>query len=320
MRIRAALVAALCLLAGCGEAMDRPGTLPGDDVARARYVAASDRLLERFTDLGQVVSRGPGSKPERVGEALIWTGTAMANLGCGDGYQLTRLFLARLRSFQGALFRYVPLPEEYFPGNEVSLDGELGWWWGAAARARRCPEELPEFAEAWALRAAYLERTGGRLHANVEQTVPAPLDAARDQVAHALGLRGAPSQDRLDALGYGLAGWAASVAAVRAPAYRINLAFTTIRAVEASGGTIGDGARNAFCGATAGVDIPTVDHWCGRPALSAFVDGFQHDVWEYRHQRSGAWETPDAAGFETPGLDLIVALRELHGETLEDPL
>ncbi len=61
-----------------------------------------------------------------------------------------------------------------------------------------------------------------------------------------------------------------------------------------------------------GVDIPLIDHKCGRGDLKGWIDAFKFNEWEYRHQRSGKWEQPDGDGDETPGLDLITAIRAAY--------
>lgn len=66
--------------------------------------------------------------------------------------------------------------------------------------------------------------------------------------------------------------------------------------------------------------MPVVEHFCGRPGLQAWIDAFSFNTWEYAHQRSPVWETPDASRIvngarvpvETAGLDLLFALRLLY--------
>lgn len=316
--MRHALCLLLAVIAACGRAEDRPDPLPGDDAVRARYSAAVMRMLS-LTENDQIVSRTTEGEVRHEGDSLLWTWTAIGVLGCGEGYQLMRAALARLRFGAGYHVRYLPLPAEYVGGNETSLDPELGFYFGVASRWRRCPEDRAELAEAWVLREQAVDAAGGRLHPNVAAMVPAGLDAARDQVGAAMGLGAEPAPERLELLGFELSAWAKATLISRQPCYRLNLAWTAIRALEEAGGALPGRWRDAFCGATAASGVATVDHWCGRAgALERFVAEYEPNAWEYALQRCPAWEQPDGAGLETPGLDLIVAMRELYGSSLDN--
>ena len=310
-------VVALCsTLAACGHADDKPDPVPPVDADRARWRASVDRLLSHFVEGGQVVSRDVDGSGANLGDSLIWTGTALGVLGCDEGAGIARALIERLTAGGGVIERYDPLPTTYRGGNEVSLDGEIGLWLGFAARARRCPAEVPELARVWSLRRGAIAAAGGRLHPNVDVRVPVGLTAARDAVAAALGAGAGPSGAELEAFGVVVAGWARGVTASQAACFRINLAWTAARAIEEAGRSVPPGWRDAFCAATARADLPTVDHWCGRGGLDAYLEGYRPDVWEYRHQRCGGWETPDARELATPGLDELMALREKHGDAL----
>lgn len=306
-------------LVSCGRAEDPPAEIPAADAARARYAAAVTRMLTGFTELGQVVSRDPDTwEPRHLGDSALWSWTAIGVLGCGEGYQTMQLAAARLRAKDGYLLRYLPLPDEYAGGNETSLDPEIGYWFGTASRWRRCPDDRAELAEAWVLHEQAIDKAGGHLHPNVAAMVPVGLDAVRDAVGAAMGLGEAPGAARIEFLGAELAAWVKATLIARQPCYRLNLAWTAIRALEEAGGGLTAGGRDAFCAASAGAGIATVDHWCGRGGLGGFVDSFQPNVWESALQRCPAWEFPDGAPYETPGLDLIVAMRELYGSSLEE--
>lgn len=311
------IVVVLALVA-CGRAEDPPEEIPAEEAAKARYASAVSRMLVNFTELGQVVSRDAETwEPKHLGDSALWSWTAIGVLGCGEGYQTMQLAAARLRAKDGYLLRYLPLPAEYEGGNETSLDPEIGYWFGTASRWRRCPDDRAGLAEAWVLHEQAIDRAGGHLHPNVAASVPVGLDAVRDAVGAAMGLGAAPDGSRIEFLGAELAAWVKATLIARQPCYRLNLAWTAIRALEEAGGAMTAGGRNAFCAMTAGAGIATVDHWCGRGGLQEFVDGFEPNAWEVKHQRCPAWEAPDGGGLETPGLDLIVAMRELHGSSLD---
>ncbi len=310
----------LCLflmLAACGHAKDEPENLPAADAPRARYAAAVSRMLVDFTENDQIVSRHADGSPEHQGDSLLWNWTAIGVLGCGEGYQLLHASLARLSAESGLLYRYLPLPAEYEGGNETSLDPELGFWFGVASRWRRCPDDRAELAEAWQLRQRAIGVAKGRLHPNVPVVIPAGIDAVGDQVGAAMGVGQYPNEARLGLLGAELSAWAAATITSHSACYRLNLAWTSLRALEEAGGALPGRWRDIFCKATTPAGIATVDHWCGRGDLAAFVEGYQFNAWEYAEQRCPAWEQPDGNGLETPGLDLIVAMRELYGSSLD---
>ncbi len=92
----------------------------------------------------------------------------------------------------------------------------------------------------------------------------------------------------------------------------MNLGFLTLETLEDLGDDISNSGRNDFCAATRGVQIATVDEWCGRGGLKDWISNFQFDRYEYAFQRSGSWESPDGNGDKTPALDLLVAMRQVY--------
>lgn len=300
MHIRS-IACALFVLVGCGHASNEPAADPGAADVRTRFAASEGRLLG-LLDAGQVVSRRPDGAPDRLGEAGKWTWKALGTLSCAAAYEPMRQALARLDAAGGELVRYVPLPAEY-DKDRWNLDGEIGFWEGFAGLWQRCPAYRAELAEAWALHEGKYEP-------------PPVFDAVAAQLAAMVGRGTAPPAAKVEALGAELWAWAAATVAGRAACFRLNLALESITGLERAGGALPGRWRDLLCGTTATVDIPTWDHWCGRPGLDAYLDGFAPNVWEYRHQRCGAWETPDGQGLQTPGLDELVALRLKYGENL----
>ncbi len=306
-RVLGLLVASLCL--SCGAAPAPEAELAEPSVEQT-YIDASNRLLGGFVEGGWVVSRRPDGTPEHTGEGLIWTGMAMGALPCGLGTTLEFTLSEMVKAHAGALVRYEPLGE-YANGREVTLDGALGLYLGVAQRAVRCGAS-PLWGPIIRDHLDFVSSHGGSLHPNVDAKLLAHFDYVLDLLASRLGV--GPSPDVADGreLEHEVATWAAVVNATHAACYRVNLGFTALQTMETLGQEVSRQGRWEFCAATRGMDIPTVDHWCGRKGLRDWIASYQFNQWENRHQRCGAWETPDADGDTTPGLDLLVAYRQAY--------
>lgn len=301
------IIALLIMLTGCGvfgKRTPHPQVEP-TPTAQERYAEAIDRLESGFVENGFIVSRWDDGRPEHMGEAILWTGLAMAHMPCERGNRFERRLIEVMLDHGGGLVRFEPLGE-YANGREITVDGALGLYYGVADRIARC-NAADHWREPWRLHLAYLERHNGRLHVNARNyaVMPAEFTALRDAISHALGLRGKPHTDRIRILESQVTAWASGVVAQKAPAYRLNLGRLALQGLERLGYRI-DGS--AFCAVSEPARIANIEHWCGREGLSEFIEDFKFDTWEYRFQR-GAWEQPDGkAGLSTPGLDLIEAL------------
>lgn len=312
-------VVCICLLTmSCARAQDRSMYVSPNDGDRERWSASVSRLTSTFLDNGQVVSRDADGNGVHLGDSLIWTGIALGVLGCDEGVGVSQALRARVVAGGGILERFEPLPSSYRAGNEVSLDGEIGLWFGFAARSRRCPAEAAELGQAWALRQQAVGDLEGQLHPNVDVRVPVGLAAARDAVGASLGVGSGPAGGELEAFGAVVATWARLVVADRAACFRVNLAWTAIRALEEGGRRVPPGWRDSFCAAAAPAGLPTVEHWCGREGLDAYLASYRPNEWEYRHQRCAGWESPDGGDLATPGLDELMALREKFGDAITE--
>lgn len=301
----------LLLLIACSKADDKPDPEPSTPNVQELYDMASQRLTDGFVDRGWVVTRKPDGSPEHVGEGLIWSGVAMAAMTCEKGSDLELRVQEVITRWGGGLVRYEPLGE-YAGGGEVTLDGALGLYYGIASRIARCPGSADSWRPVIEMHLDYLSRTGGRFNQNSSSTLAGDFDYVLSSIADRLSIdwTGRLSHSGLQTLMVELSGWAAVVNATHKAAFRINLAFITIQTIEVLGIAIPEEGRNRFCAATRGVDIPTVDHWCGRKDIRDWINHFTFNLWEYRHQRSGSWEgEPDADGDQTPGLDLLVAIK-----------
>jgi len=271
------------------------------------YNQAIDRL-QGMSENGWIVSRWDDGSTEHEGEALLWNGTLIANSSCEDSRPQFDRIMQTIEDRDGQLVRYTPLGE-YENGRGLTNDGEFGLYYGMAGRIARCPDDRPRIREAWQRRQAYLDRNSGELYPGSGIRLVPGFSILVDIIEYSLDLRTRPTKDRQRLLETEVIAWAAAVKIKKASCYRVNLSLIILESFELLGFPITNEGKYQFCAVTDGMDLPTVDHWCGRRHIADYVENFSYDEWEYRHQRCGAWETPDGKeGLETPGLDLIVAI------------
>lgn len=318
-QILGVIILAFFLVGGCQKADDKIEAISPTASDRATYQMLSKRLVNDFTHGGfGVVSRKPDGQPEHLGEALIWGGTALWAIPCDDGRGLSASLASMIDDLEGAMIRVDPLGE-YAGGREVTFDGAIGALLGIARRAVDCGE-----AELWQRpmfkMIKFQSEHGERLHPNVRAMMVGEFRYVRDLIAHRIGVRDLePSSDRLRELEKIVSGWALAVQASHQTGkgsdacYRVNLGLTGLLAVETLGKSISSEGRDALCQNSKGMDIPTVDHWCGRKPISNYLASYQTDLWEYRHQRCGSWESPDGDGNASHQLDRLVAFVFAHG-------
>lgn len=300
-----ALVLSGCL--GCDKPGPKPEPEPPTDPIKARYEISSSAVLAHLDEHGFLVSRWlADDRPEHIGDSLIWTGMALGVLPC-DKVEPVILGLGRMvEQLEGGLYRHPTLPDK------ISLDGALGFYWGVARHLQRCPAS--QSALEYIVRAHQLfSEPRGRLNPDADLKLLPGFTYVRDLVVARVTGGAAPDGRRLSGLETQVAAWALAVQTSRSSCFRVHLGLLSLQAVEAAGGSISAQGRAGFCGATVGMDLPTVDHWCGRGDLPAWIASFKPNEWEYRHQRCGAWETPDGKpGLSTPGLDELVALTQVY--------
>lgn len=297
------VIALLYLLAGCGKHEATEKIDPSDE-ARAAHYAESIRIEDDFSVMGQVVSRD-GQEPYHLGDSRLFTGLYLGSAPCDLGAAAEASLIANIDESAGFLTRFTPLPAEYVGGREASLDTALGVYWGAAFRAHRCGSS-PALADAIRRHRDAVRGADGQVFPGAGVLTP-EFSYVLDRVSHALAGTNDPDRVRLRVLETEVAAWASAVKARRAACFRAHLGFLALSAVEAAGDAISVIGRAAYCDATDGLDLPIVDHWCGRPGLVEYMKGFTFDTWEYRHQRCPAWEDADGNGLRTPGVDKTVA-------------
>jgi hypothetical protein len=272
----------------------------------AKYNEAVDRVLdERFTPLGWVVSRQSDGSAEHLGDSLIWTGMLLGTLPCERAAKVSAALRKMIGDERGGLYRYPTLPDD------VSQDGALGFYWGLARHLKRCPAEK----EAW-LKPMRLHQSLGAFELNRDSTAQLlpEFNYAQDITFSSLGLGDQPSSFRLSTLAT-----EGKIAALDAKlreraCFRVHITLLAMDTAEVLGDSVPQTARDEFCATTKGMELPSVDHFCGRgDELLKFIDAFKEDEWEMRLQRCPAWESPDGDGSATPGVDLLVALTLAYG-------
>jgi hypothetical protein len=286
-----AIIAALCLVAGCGRA-DEPGRAEPTDEARAEFDAAQDRALG-MSDGGRIVSRTPDGALQHTGDSQMMSGLGMAFMDCAHGKVVEDALVSDAGETGGELARHPS--ERHRP---ATVDQALGVWAGIASRLRRGCPGVERWATVGSLKPFRGEDDG--------------FGYLRRLLLHRLGTGSKPNALERQAFETAMSGWPAPVLAKRAACYRVHLAFRGLRTMQVLGESVSDGAKAVFCKATDGAGLTNIDHWCGRGDYAAFLAGFVPNRWEYQFQRCQAWESPDGDGDETPGIDHLEALFETY--------
>jgi hypothetical protein len=296
-------VLAMVFMAACSkEPAERTTSEPSDSTQEA-FVSAEDRLVDRFLDDGWVVSRHADGSPEHQGDSLIFTGIALGTLDCAHRHDVEWALAEGLENLQGGLERHRSLPDK------VSIDGALGFYFGLATM-KPCPDQV-EWGHHILLHRQFVYSHNMRLNPEADAQLVPEFDYVLDLLASSLGVADKPDGSRARTLETEVSAWALAVKAKKSACYRVHLGWLTLRSLEALG-ELSQRGRRDFCSATEGMDIPIVDHWCGRTDLKGWLASYHEDEWGYRHQRCGSWESPDGQGLANPGLDLLVALKAAY--------
>lgn len=268
----------ILLLSACHKSNSSTDPLPTPD----RFLEIQDRAL-KMSDNGWVVSRGTAGTAEHKGDALLWTGLALGTMNCEYDQPVKDALIKMLTDTAGGLYRHPDIPDEW------SIDGAIGLYWGLSHRVALCHD-----ADDWKdLFSLHMEKVA----------LPPYFDVMRQTVAAQLGLATNPDTNSRGRLGAEVAAWAISTVSQKAAAYRLHLGFLVLDVVDAPKGA------GAFCAVVDVAKIPLIEHFCGRPSLDAWLQDFQYNLYEYRHQRAD-WEGPDGQGLETPAIDYLIGYRE----------
>lgn len=290
------VIVLLLLMYSCAKAESKPSVEP-DDNSGAAFVGVEKRALT-FLDQGFIVSRRTSISINQ-GDSLLFTGLAAYAMDCDHGNSLSLSMAQMVDGLDGGLYRHPNLP------GSISLDGALGFYRGITKRANLCGEGA-QWGHLIAQHLAYVDAHGGLLNASDVATLPIGFDYIPRKLLSNMGDGPEPSASSQAALETAITGWAAADMAVHGACYRLNLGLITLQTVEQLGSKISTEGKFSYCEATKGSGIPTIDQWCGRGGLPDWLNSFQWDVYQYRHQRCAGWEPPDANGDSEPAVDYLV--------------
>ncbi len=300
------------LVSACGKAKPEPHQENATAEVQGAFDAAAARLLRQHLKNGAYVyTLKPDGSLEHAGEAINEAAVAMASLKCADAEGIADAMADRIAAGQGAIARAEPLPETY-KGREFNFDGETHLEYAFAAFAVRCPDQAGRLPEAWRAHAAMMADHGGEVYPGTGAKMQVGFAFLGKALSHRFGQGDEPPHGELLELEDAAAAWAGQLQIGHKPCWPVNLGFKHLRALEALGYDVGRG-RDLLCAATRGMDIPTLDEWCGRGDLARWIAGYQYNRFEYRFQRCGEpWEQPDGHGDQTPAADLLEAIRQKY--------
>lgn len=288
------LIASLAAMALAACTSEKPSTASGEPVP---YEIAAERAIEMSSPAGWMVNRLDAGQVWEPGDSLLFTGIALGVLNCTDSRLSEDALITMLRETDGELYRHPDLRDR-----DAAADGALGLYWGVHRHLQKCPESAALWKPAIA---AHMPKADRYL-----EGVFGPVLA---QVAFDLGLGEQPSETDRGNMGAKMVAWAFGTVQSRAAAYRLHLGYLALSTVDAPH------SKAAFCETVRKARMPLLEHFCGRDGLAAWARDFQFNRWEYAHQRSPAWESPDGRGstsdraaYNSPGLDYLVALDVLH--------
>ncbi len=312
------------LFAACSKAPPPTKPLSPDDSARLSHRETAERIvvgsvaLPAFVDGDRVVSRYADGRIEHEGDGLIWLGVTLAGLPCDMGLDLEARAAAGIVADNGSLSRHPSRPDD------ASLDGALGLYRGVIERSVRCGRG-DVWREAMQKHVDLLDRTGGRLNERGSAIIALDFIAVARLAAIAAGANVRRPTDaelgRLEAEAVGFAKvvaggyrlWKAGLVDKAPACFRLHLSYLTLRSMERSGVGVSGGGRASFCDTVDFADLPLVEHWCGRGDLVGWIQSFQHDLFEFQHQRCTEYESPDGKpDLHTPGVDKLIAEREAY--------
>jgi hypothetical protein len=293
---------------------------PDDAVAKlppkedlSQFKPRAQAILERFKayniEAGYVVTRKPDGGIEHKGDAVLWTGLAMMALPCADGDELFRRVVEDTTRRGGLIGRWAADPKPEAPSSRDQVRGAM---MGFTERAVRCGDmELAR--ETWRLHMQYVAANDGGLFpgANQGYRVTEFFLWPWTMVGEFFGIQ--PHQGSKTVFESGLSATAFAIVTQEAPAYPIHLATLDVILSVKIGSPVSELGLKAFCRAASGAGLGLTDWLCRRKTARTLLAAWNEDVYEYQWQRA-TWETPDADGNRTPGVDFLLLYHLAGGE------
>ncbi len=299
-------------LLACSRAPGRPDPVGSGPDQVGDFERSAARAESRL-DGGWIVSwdDAGGTGARNQGDSLTWTGAALASTPCARGRELEGAIIAMMNQLSGGMWRH-PTQQD-----QISLDGAVLAYRAIARRVVKCGEAdlwRPVFAEHLGM----LGSTGNRLNRASSVQLEPGWQYLPELLGARLGLRGEPPDADRTALEQVIAGWAGLVKLAHATrqgsdaCFRVHIGLEALQTIEELGHQVGQGPRDEFCGNTAGMDLATTNHWCGRAGLKSFLDNFQENEWQFKLQRC-QWESADGDGWWQPGIDRSRGMADYYG-------
>lgn len=262
------------------------------------------KMQDRVDEFGPWIVSHNGDVEANQGDSLFFSGLALYGLDCDHGLPIAQAIVEMLHETGGGLYRHPTIKDK------VSMDGALALYTGIVKRMDKC-DEFEQWQALMALHKDFLDHHAQRLNAAASVVMPAGFDFVQKALFAKLSLAGSPgSSQTLEEVA---ATWSAGTLIAHQACYRVHLSLLALKLSEDLGYPISQVGRTSFCSITNGYGLETVDHWCGRGGLSALLDTFEPNQWQYKFQRCHGWETPDGGGIAQPGIDYIVGYHDLTG-------
>lgn len=283
------LLLGLSLLA-CSPADDT--TTPEPQPQPHDFAFYEERLVA-MADNWWACNRFATGELSNPGDCGTFTGVWLGVATCPVATQIASSVAQSITDHGGLFPRHASRPE-------YTLDAQIALFWGSVQFARRCgPEASPALTAALQLNAAEIDLEPG-------------FDVQRQAALHELGPADEPSPNARGAFGTEMILWARGVVSERAAAFRLHLGFLGLDSMHVPNGKL------VWCEAVKPAEMPLMEEWCGRSGeLERWVAGFELNRLPYQHQRA-VWETEgnlcDGLPCEFPALDVMIAMRVLHGD------
>ncbi len=300
----------LLFFVSCGNAEDEDSPEEPATPIEEIYSDASQRLMDNFLEMNRVVSRDKDKRPQNEGDSLLFSGISLYALPCSMSERIEKQLVSEILERDGALMRHPTLSRD-----DASLDSALGLYYGISERIKRCPGASDSWKEAIKKHIEFVTSHDLKLNPKSDSKLEKYFDYVLFLLGSKLGVKTKPTDDVKLLLGIEIGLWAKACVVSKKSCFRVHLGLLSLKTIENLGENIPDPIKIEFCKITEGIDMPTVDHYCKRGDLKAWIENFEYNQWEYRHQRCGQWEKPDANGFETPALDYLVAIRTEYAVT-----